>query len=201
MGGLYVIGKRLFDPATGLVAALFYSIFQCWATGNNLAFNGELMMNLPLAWAWAIAFGNGRSQTRPELFAAGALLSFAFLLKQPAAIAAVPIGIYLLLPSYRAARNLRPFDSMIQAGVLSAGFASTLGLVVVVLWRQNILSEAFYWTITDHTVPHVFWETAGLHTLAFSACCAPLLIGATMAFRNRNDIWAAKPANEPRFSI
>src|SRR3954464_6701386 len=44
MGGLYVIGKRLFDPATGLIAAFFYSIFQCWATAKNLAFNGELMM-------------------------------------------------------------------------------------------------------------------------------------------------------------
>src|SRR2546430_7052675 len=57
MAGLYVIGQRLFDRATGLVAALLYSVFQPWLTSKDLAFNGELLMNLPLVWAWAIAFG------------------------------------------------------------------------------------------------------------------------------------------------
>src|SRR5438477_392918 len=32
MAGLYFMGKRLFDPFTGLVAALLYSVFQPWAT-------------------------------------------------------------------------------------------------------------------------------------------------------------------------
>src|SRR5436305_2561557 len=44
MAGLYVIGKQLFDSETGLVAALFYSVFQCWASYKNLAFNGEMVM-------------------------------------------------------------------------------------------------------------------------------------------------------------
>lgn len=194
MAGLYVIGKRLLNPATGLIAAFFYSVFQCWATGKNLAFNGELMMNLPLVWAWAIAFGKGSARFRPELFAAGALLCIAFLLKQPAAIAAVPIGIYLLLPDYRANRHLNRSDSMIHFGMLAGGFLAALGLVAVVLRHQNILGEAFYWTITNHTVAHVFWESAGLHTLAFIGCCMPLLIGAAMALRNRGDIWMNKRA-------
>jgi len=57
-----------------LVAALLYSVFQPWGTWENLAFNGELLMNLPLVWAWAVAFGGGQSRLRPELLAAGALL-------------------------------------------------------------------------------------------------------------------------------
>jgi 4-amino-4-deoxy-L-arabinose transferase-like glycosyltransferase len=48
MAGLYVIGRRLFDRETGLIAALLYSVFQPWAAANNLAFNGELLMNLPV---------------------------------------------------------------------------------------------------------------------------------------------------------
>ena len=102
MAGLYSIGRRLFNRETGLIAALFYSVFQPWAVAKNLAFNGELLMNLPLVWAWAIAFGRSNSRLRPELLGAGALLCAGFLLKQPAAIAAAPVGIYLLLPSYRA---------------------------------------------------------------------------------------------------
>src|SRR6516165_12367047 len=101
MAGLYVIGCELFDRNAGLIAAFFYSVFQPWWTWKNLTFDSEMLMNLPIIWAWAIAFRRSSSRLRPELFAAGVLLGTAFLLKQPAAIAAVPHGIYLLLPSYR----------------------------------------------------------------------------------------------------
>ncbi|MGZ5002459.1 MAG: ArnT family glycosyltransferase, partial [Chthoniobacterales bacterium] len=112
MAGAYAIGRQLFDRETGLVAAALYSVFQPWGAANNLSFDGEVLMNLPLVWAWAIAFGAGSSRLRPELLAAGALLCAGFLLKQPAAIAAVPIGLYLLFPSYRASRGVTRTDSI-----------------------------------------------------------------------------------------
>ncbi|MEO6971215.1 MAG: glycosyltransferase family 39 protein, partial [Chthoniobacterales bacterium] len=157
MAGLYVIGRELRDRTTGLIAALLYSIFQPWARGQNLAFNGELMMNLPLVWAWAIAFRKSSSRQRLDLFAAGALLCAGFLLKQPAAIAAVPIGIYLLLPSYRERRGLSRAESLAQGVVLSAGFFITLGAVALILQHQGILREAFNRTITDNALQHVFF--------------------------------------------
>src|SRR5437867_7268219 len=122
MAGLYVIGRDLFDRNTGLIAAFFYGVFQPWWTWKTLAFDAEMLMNLPIIWAWAIAFGRSSSRLRPELFPAGALLGAAFLLKQPAAIAAVPLGIYLLFPSYRASRSLTRTNSVIQATILTAGF-------------------------------------------------------------------------------
>src|SRR5215470_9976313 len=129
MAGPYVIGRQLFDRNTGLIAALFYSVFQAWWTWKTLAFNGEMLMNLPIIWAWAIAFRRSSSRLRPELFAAGVLLGAAFLLKQPAAIAAVPLGIYLLLPGYRAQRSLTRTDSIVQGGMLTLGFFAALGSV------------------------------------------------------------------------
>src|SRR5215831_12496184 len=120
MTGLYVIGRELFDRNTGLVAALFYCVFQPWLIWKNLSLDGEMLMNLPIIWAWAIAFRRSSSPLRPELFPAGALLGAAFLLKQPAAIAAVPLGIYLLLPSYRTSRGLTRTNSIIQATMLTA---------------------------------------------------------------------------------
>ncbi len=194
MAGLYVIGSELSDRNTGLIAALFYSVFQPWGTWKNLSFDGEMLMNLPIIWAWAIALGRSSSRLRPELFAAGALLGVAFLLKQPAAIATVPLGIYLLLPSYRASRRLTAADSIIQATVFTVGFFAVLSLVTIILWKQGILHEAFYWTIADHDVLHVFWHKGIVNTLTFVAACLPLVIGAILACRDKDEIWAGKTA-------
>jgi 4-amino-4-deoxy-L-arabinose transferase-like glycosyltransferase len=153
-----------------------------------------MVMNLPIILAWAIAFRQSSSRLRPELFAAGALLAAAFLLKQPAAIAAVPLGIYLLLPSYRASRSLTRTNSIIQATLLTGGFFAALGLVTIVLWKQGILRDAFYWTIADHDIPHVFWQKGILITLAFLGACLPLVIGATMACLDQSKIWAERTA-------
>ena len=68
MAGLYVIGRGLFDRTTGLIAALLYSVFQPWGELRDLAFNGELIMNLPVVWAWAIGLRRSSSRLRPELF-------------------------------------------------------------------------------------------------------------------------------------
>jgi 4-amino-4-deoxy-L-arabinose transferase-like glycosyltransferase len=194
MAGLYVIGHELFDRNTGLIGALFYGVFQHWLTWKNLSIDGEMLMNLPIIWAWAIALRRNSSRLRPELFPAGVLLGAAFLLKQPAAIAAVPLGIYLLLPSYRASRSLTPINSIIQAAILTAGFFTALGLVTIVLWKQGILYEAFYWTIADHDVPHVFWQKGIVITLAFLGACLPLIIGAIIGCRDNAKIWAGRTA-------
>src|SRR5881394_961067 len=192
IAGLYVIAKQLFDRETGLIAALFYSVFQPWWSFKNLAFNGEMVMNLAIVWAWAIALRHSSSRLRPELFLAGMLLCAAFLLKQPAAIAAVPLGIYLLLPSYRASRSLTRTNSITQAAMLTTGFFAALGVVTIVLWKQGILGDAFYWTIADHDVPHVFWQKAIVSTLIFLAACLPLVIGAILACQRENEIWAGR---------
>src|SRR5438876_1648748 len=194
MAGLYLLGRELFDRKTGLIAAFFYGVFQPWLLWKSLSFDAEMLMNLPIIWAWAIAFRRSSSRLRPELFAAGALLGAAFLLKQPAAIAAVPLGIYLLLPSYRASRSLPRINSIIQAAMLTAGFFAVLGLATIVLWKQRILHDAFYWTIADHDVPHVFWQKGIVITLVFLGACLPLVIGAIMACRDKSEIWAGRTA-------
>jgi Dolichyl-phosphate-mannose-protein mannosyltransferase len=194
LAGLYVIGCLLFDRATGLIAALFYSVFQPWWTWKTLSFDGEMLMNLSIIWACAIVFRRNSSRLRPELFAAGAFLGAAFLLKQPAAIAAVPLAIYLLLPSYRASRSLTRTNSIVQAATLTAGFFAVLGLVTIVLWKQGILHDAFYWTIADHDIPHVFWEKGISLTLTFTGICLPLIVGAIIACRDKDEVWAGKTA-------
>ena len=194
MAGLYVIGRQLFDRNTGLVAALLYSVYQPWWTFKDLAFNGELIMNLPIVCAYAIVFARSSTRLRPELLLAGGLLGAAFLLKQPAAIAAIPLGIYLLLPSYRTSRGSTLKASVVQAFLLTAGFFGLLGLVVAILQKQGILRDAFFWTITAHRNPHVFFGKGVLFTLAFLACCFPVVIGTVMSLRDKRGLWSQKRA-------
>jgi len=201
MAGLYVIGRQLFDRGTGLVAALLYSVYQPWGTFKNLAFNGEMIMNLPLVWACAIVFARSSPRLRPELLVAGALLGAAFLLKQPAAIAAVPFGIYLLLPTYRTSRRLTPTASLIHAFLLTAGFFGALGVVIAVLQKQGILRDAFFWTITAHANPHVFWGKGALSILAFLACCFPLIVGAILSLRDKRGLWSENSAERTALLI
>jgi len=78
--------------------------------------------------------------------------------------------------------------------MLTAGFFAALGLVTIVLWRQGILHEAFYWTIADHDVPHVFWGRGIANTRTFLGVCLPLVIGAILACRDKGEIWAGKTA-------
>src|SRR6266481_4135972 len=71
-----------------------------------------------LFWTYAAVFKVAGKYNWTALHA-GALLCAGFLLKQPAAIAAVPLGLYLLLPSYRASRGLTRTESITQAATLT----------------------------------------------------------------------------------
>jgi 4-amino-4-deoxy-L-arabinose transferase-like glycosyltransferase len=194
MAGLYLIGRRLFDPLTGLFAALLYSLYQPWALFIDLAFNGEVVMNLPIVWAWVIALSESRSRFRPELLLSGMLLCAAFLMKQPAAIAAVPLGVYFLLPAYQRSRGLTFSGGVLQAAVLTTGFFGSLALTGLLLWKQGILNDAVYWILTNHSIPYIFWKKAFLHTLSFSGACSVLLIGAAISWRNRETFWVGRSA-------
>jgi hypothetical protein len=182
MAGLYALAAGLFGCEAGLMTAFLYSVYQPWAHWKELAFNGEVMMNLPIVWAWVVALGPTRGRLRPELLVAGALSCAAFLFKQPAAIAAIPLMIYPLLPSYRASRSVTSRESLIHAGWVVIGFLATMAGVAVLLRHEGILWDAIYWTIGDHDVPHVYLTRGILLTLAFVGVCLPLVLGAARSF-------------------
>jgi len=181
MWGLYAIGKELFDRDVGLAAGLLYTIAITPSLSENLAFNGEVMMNLPIVWALFLAFKQDTSPSRWELIPAGILLCLAFLIKQPAAISAIPVGIYLLLPSYRVKRNLKISQSVLHASTLTISYFLALGVAALVLNHQGILEETYYWIIEDHDILHgpadpIFWQLGLKNTLGYAAAWHPLLL-------------------------
>jgi 4-amino-4-deoxy-L-arabinose transferase-like glycosyltransferase len=188
MAVVYLIGRRLFDPATGLTGALLYGIFLAWGDYRNLALNGEMLMNLPVAAAVAIALGPGRSRIRPELFLAGALIALAFLLKQPSGIAGLPLGLYLFHPDYRSRRQLGWGHVVLQGGMLILGFAAVFALAGLVLRQAGILDEAIYWTLLSQEAVFgirswVYWDRALSNSGFFVISTLPLLVAATLSVR------------------
>jgi 4-amino-4-deoxy-L-arabinose transferase-like glycosyltransferase len=178
MAGLFVLAKRIAGSRAGMLAALAYALIQPWATAKNLAFNGEVLMNLPLVWAYAIVLPRMREFGRGSYFSslgAGLLLAAAFLLKQPAAIAAVPLGVYLLAAPLWC-KGVLWRQSIGQAAALTGAFAAVLGGAMVVLWRYGLLGEAWYWTMADHSVPHVFWQHGLEHSALFLLVALPLVL-------------------------
>jgi Dolichyl-phosphate-mannose-protein mannosyltransferase len=186
---LYGIARRLFDRTTGFWAAGLYGLFFLWADYRNLALNGELLMNLPVTAAVAVAFWRGRSRVRPELVLAGALVALAFLLKQPAGIAALAVGLYLLVRGYGGGERRLPWGyPLLHGALLTLGFAAVLGGTALWLWHEGILREALYWTILNHDLPYgpatwKFWQGALERGGFFLLATLPLQLGALESIR------------------
>lgn len=193
MAGLFAIGRRLFDDDTGLIAALLYSVFQAWSYWNNLAFNGEVLMNLPIVWAYALGVSSQDSRRVLNLFIAGAFLALAFLLKQPAAIALVPLALYVVSSSHTATTRFAWRDAFGPLASLFIGFSMVLVAVAIWLFSRGLLGDAFYWTITNHTVPKVYWVKGLENTLAFTAFCLPMTASAWLSSRD-SELWEGKRA-------
>jgi 4-amino-4-deoxy-L-arabinose transferase-like glycosyltransferase len=189
VAAVFWIGRILFHDRAAFAAAFLIVLFHSWGFWKNLAFNGEILMNLPIMIGVALALRRSEAVLRWDRVGAGALLCLAFLLKQPAAIAAIPVGIYLLLPGYRHRRRLRPLHSVLHGFLLAAGFFGTLAAIALWLSHLGILEEAYYWTVADHDIPHgpsdpVFW-TRGVGNAAWFICsCAPLVLPAAVSIRD-----------------
>jgi 4-amino-4-deoxy-L-arabinose transferase-like glycosyltransferase len=185
MACLYVTARRLWTPGAGWWAAALYSTYVPWGDYRTLALNGELLMNLPLCAALALALIGSADTRRLRLFGSGVLVGIAVLLKQPAGIAILPMAYY----AYRGTPGPRPASLRFgDAAAAAAGFAGVLGVAMILLQRGGILREAVYWSVLDHQVPIGTWivmtlRNGPLEVALFTISALPLLLAAYVTVR------------------
>jgi hypothetical protein len=171
------------------------------------------LMNLPIAVAYALCLGVDRPHAPWRPVAAGALVTIAFLLKQPAAIAIVPLALYYASwqrnvrlttlrqgyggPPERLRRRKPDATAVarrgaIDIGWLGVGVAIVLAPVAAWLTDRGVMADALYWSVLDHDVPHIFWSKAAERTAAFLVVCLPLHVAARWTLRHR-DGWRVRP--------
>jgi hypothetical protein len=115
-------------------------------------------------------------------------MALACLLKQPAGIAALPVALYLLRRDYRHQRHLGVRHSVRHVLLFTAGFAGIIAVAGLLLWREGILREAFYWTVIDHRPRSgagatLFVKNALGPSAFFVVSTLPLLAGAAFSLR------------------
>src|SRR5204862_159889 len=132
-----------------------------------------------------------RAHRLGDVGVAGGLIAIGFLLKQPAAIAIIPLALYVLMSSSRDTNRYSLQDSFNQVLSLSAGFGFVVSTAAAWLLARGLLGEAFYWTITNHAIPRIYWITGVGNTVAFTAFCLPITAGAWISCRDSR-LWRDK---------
>ena len=176
-------------------AALYALVTVARCPYDGLAVNGELLMNLPTAWAaWAVLRG-GRARPRQQWAAdllAGALMGLAGLVKWQALV--VGLAFPWLMPELR----LRPLLRRGLAWLL--GLALPLGTALAYFYGQGALLAAWQWGLVFNLLyindGPVLGYAAGRLGLQILGIVLPgaLLYGGALAGLRRG----ADPAPVPR---
>jgi hypothetical protein len=129
---LYFLTRRLFDRATGLIAAASFALMSLEIAIRGTWAHATHFVILPVVAAMLLLIRGGTWRT---LFA-GALLMLAILMKQPAAAFAIFAGIWLLIE-----KRWR------DASRLAGGGAVIAAITGVILMVSGVFGRFWFWTI------------------------------------------------------
>jgi len=157
---LFVIGRSLAGPRTGLLSALIYGILTGAGNPRLLASNTELFMMLPLTASVLLI-------VRRRWLWAGALLAAAGAFKQVAAInlLLVPVAVLLLEPSGRRLRASGSFAGGLSGGLLVGAVLLVSSGSLAGFWDWSIGS--LYGYAATNWTPELVWQRAKDSVLPF----------------------------------
>lgn len=143
---IFLLGRRLFDSAAGIVAAASYALLA--TSPSVLGFAGHATHFIVLAALGGILLllNAVRSRKKWSSFWSGTVLGLAFLMKQPGIFFALFAGLYLLIVEWRKKIGWRDFATLV--GVFSFGAALPFGLTCLWLWRAGVFQRFWFWTFT-----------------------------------------------------
>ena len=141
---LFLLGRRLFDGATGAGAAVAFSALSLSPAVLGTSANTEHFVLLPALVGARVLIDARR---RPLfLLASGLAFGVAALMKQPGACFAL-FGASVLLAELWRARLLRSAAGWAALGWFGAGAVLPFAATAVALWWAGTFSEFWFWTI------------------------------------------------------
>ena len=141
---LFLLGKRLFDAAAGIVAAGAYGVLSLGPSVLGLAGHATHFVLLPAAGGMLLLLRAMETGQRKHFFLSGILFGLGILMKQPALFLALFAVIFV---SWRYRHNLRT-SAVSHIGILCAGIL--LPYVVTCLWlaATGVFDRFWFWTVT-----------------------------------------------------
>jgi hypothetical protein len=144
---IFILGRRLFGPLAGFVAAASYALLS--TSTSVLGFAAHATHFVVLAAVAALIFTLKAKESRRPLhyFLAGVLAGLAFLCKQPGLFFALFCGVYLALTEFQQSeRKWRRGASNLLIYV--AGCAVPLALTCIGLLSTHELARMWFWTFS-----------------------------------------------------
>jgi hypothetical protein len=162
----------------GLVAGLLYLVYGAAFLAHDMhSVSAELLMVLPLGGAVALLPGEREARRPGRVFAAGALVGLAALVRQHAALwlPGLALVVGMAAGSGRAGRRLG------RLLLLAVGFVAPLAAAGAAFAAEGAAGELLYWTVTHnlayaaHPIPPTeALERAASYLLPFLVVTGPL---------------------------
>ncbi|HEY7328197.1 MAG TPA: glycosyltransferase family 39 protein [Gemmataceae bacterium] len=144
---IFLLGKRLFNPVIGLMAASSFAFLSLSRSTLGFTANAEHFVLLPLLGATLLLLLALEERRLLCLLASGFLYGVAVLMKQHAAVFAGFAGVYLLIQSLR--RDGRSIQRLLSHLLI---FSAAMVFPVALLWLSLGIKGAFapfwFWTFT-----------------------------------------------------
>lgn len=140
---MFLLGRKLFNPATGLAAAATYAWLSVSPSVMGTASHATQYVMLPAVAATLLLLKAKESERLTMPFLSGVLFGMAFLMKQHGMFFGIFGGLYLLWLNRTNLRRL-----VRQTAVYSLGAVLPFGLTCLILWRAGVFTKFWFWTFT-----------------------------------------------------
>lgn len=142
---VFLLGKRLFDPLTGVVAGASFAVLSLSQSVQGVFANTEHFVVLPAVGGIVLLLRAIDDNRMKPLFLSGLLLGLAFMMKQHGAFFIAFSGIYLLY-SQLSRRQVDWSDCVLKFILFSIGVVIPFGLTCLVFLITGFFDKFWFWT-------------------------------------------------------
>jgi len=142
---IFFLGKRLFDPLTGVVAGASFAVLSLNQSVQGIFANAEHFVILPAVGGILLLLRAIDDNRMKPLFLSGLLLGLAFMMKQNGAFFIAFSGIYLLY-NQLSRRPIDWSDCVLKFILFSTGVMIPFGLTCLVFLFAGIFDKFWFWT-------------------------------------------------------